>query len=118
MGTNKATVVSGEEDSEITLVLKKKKFPWWIFLFLLLFVFIIPIGRTVRIHLSEKQTGISIAAAETKFSYPAIGLFGSHTPTTLTGSTDNEGKVQFEGAERRKQLQLRSLRSRQVHRYC
>lgn len=95
--TNKATVVSGEEDSEITLVLKKKKFPWWILLFLLLFVFIIPIGRTVRIHLSEKQTGLSIAAAETKFSYPAIGLFGGHTPETKTGTTDNDGKVEFDG---------------------
>ena len=97
MGTNKATVVSGEGDSEITLVLKKKKFPWWIFLFLLLFVFIIPIGRTVRIHLSEQQTGLDIAAAETKFTYPQIGLFGSHTPTTVSGSTDTQGKVQFDG---------------------
>ena len=97
MNSNQAKVVSGEGDSEITLVLKKKKFPWWIFLFLLLFIFIIPIGRTVRIHLSEKQTGISIAAAETKFAYPAIGLFGSHTPTTVSGNTDNDGKIEFDG---------------------
>ncbi|MCQ2975789.1 MAG: hypothetical protein MJ211_13390 [Bacteroidales bacterium] len=90
-------IVSGEESDETVIVLKKKKFPWWILLFLLLFVFLIPISRTVRIHISEKQTGVSIALAETKLTYPEIGLFGKHTSKTLIDTTNTEGKVEFSG---------------------
>lgn len=97
MKADKVTIVSGQEGSETVLVLKKKKFPWWIFLFLLPLLLLIPISRTVRIQAVEQGSGNAIASALTEFYYPEIGSFGSKVYVTQKHDTDAEGRVVFEG---------------------
>lgn len=95
---NKLSFISGEADSEYTVVLKKKKRNfWWLLLLLLPLVLLIPISRTVNIHLSEQITGISVAMAKTDFVYPQRGVFGGFAYVTLSDSSNTEGCVKFSG---------------------
>ncbi|MCQ2975788.1 MAG: hypothetical protein MJ211_13385 [Bacteroidales bacterium] len=91
-------VVSGEEGAETILVLKEKKFPWWIFLLLIPLILLIPISRTVRLNVFEEGSNISISNANVKFAYPEIGMFGKRIPVSQNKETDQEGKVVFECA--------------------
>ena len=89
--------VSDGKTEEYVLVIKdKKKFPWWILLFLLPLLLLIPIKRSVHVQLLD-STGQPAAQQNCGFHYPDISTFGAKSPVDLQLTTDNSAKFDIEG---------------------
>lgn len=92
----KQFVVNDTSNNEVVLVLKDKKFPWWILLFLLLLVFLIPINRTIKLHVTEGDSGIDMSVAPCTITYPKVSTFGAREMVTRFRETSTEGRVEFD----------------------
>lgn len=91
--SNTVTATAGSEDSEIVLVKKQKKFPWWILLLLLPLILLIPIPRELRIQFNKQDNGSLIPVADNpaKVIYPEISTFGRHSDKAVSQNTDSIG---------------------------
>lgn len=90
-------VSDGSDDPRI-LVIRERKFPWWILLLLLPLILLIPIGRTVRVQISEQGTQMAVAYYDATLKYPHRGTFGGFEYRYLTNTTDSLGRVEFDVA--------------------
>ncbi len=69
---------------------KQRKFPWWIFLFLLLLIFLIPVDRTTQVKALDKRNNAEISEAQIKINY----TFNEKT-AELSGKTGQDGITEF-----------------------
>lgn len=97
MKSNTITVTSSENSGDIVMVMKKKKFPWWILLFLLPLILLIPIKREIRIQFKQQNSEIAVAKAAADVEYPLTATFGSKTMIPYHDTTDTEGKIVISG---------------------
>ncbi|MCR4559638.1 MAG: carboxypeptidase regulatory-like domain-containing protein [Bacteroidales bacterium] len=97
--SNKVTVTNAENSGDVVLVVKRKKFPWWIFLLLLPLVLLIPVKRDINVEFLEGGTGIAVAETPAAVVYPEISTFGGVVEKTFSGNTDTEGKVVVKDAK-------------------
>ena len=93
MKSNTITVTSSENNGDVVLTMKRKKFPWWIFLFLLPLVLLIPIKRDINIQYAQQGSDIAVAKAAATVTYPVTSTFGGKTMLTAKDTTDTEGKL-------------------------
>ena len=91
--SNKVTVTNAENSGDVVLVVKKKKFPWWILLFLLPLILLIPVKREIFIRFLAQPSGIAVSQTEVKAVYPEISTFGGVTEKPFSGTTDDKGEV-------------------------
>jgi len=99
MKTNSLTVTVGDSDQEVVLVMnKQKKFPWWILLFLLPLILLIPVGKDIKIQFID-QASIPVSISAAKVVYPEVSTFGSKTLTTVSDTTTTEGKFEVLGVK-------------------
>lgn len=85
-------VNSADNNEDIVLVIKKKKFPWWIFLFLLPLILLIPVKRDISMLFTEQGNSIAVAKSPAEVVYSQVSTFGGKTPVSIKDSTDTEGK--------------------------
>lgn len=97
MKSNTITVTSSENNGDVVLTMKQKKFPWWIFLFLLPLVLLIPIKRDINIQYAQQGSNIAVAKAAATVTYPVTSTFGGKTVLTAKDTTDTEGKMVIAG---------------------
>ena len=97
MKSNTITVTSSENNGDVVLTMKRKKFPWWIFLFLLPLILLIPIKRDINIQYAQQGSDIAVAKAAASVTYPVTSTFGGKTMLTATDTTDTEGKMVISG---------------------
>ncbi len=97
MKSNTITVTSSENNGDVVLTMKQKKFPWWIFLFLLPLVLLIPIKRDINIQYAQQGSNIAVAKAAATVTYPVTSTFGGKTMLTAKDTTDTEGKMVIAG---------------------
>ena len=76
MKSNTITVTSSENNGDVVLTMKRKKFPWWIFLFLLPLILLIPIKRDINIQYAQQGSDIAVAKAAATVNYPVTSTFG------------------------------------------
>ena len=88
--------VSDGTSQEYVLVVKDRKFPWWILLFLLPLLLLIPIKRSVHVQILDNAGQIA-AQQNCGFHYLDVSTFGSKTPVYLSLTTDNAAKFDVEG---------------------
>ena len=93
MKSNTITVTSSENNGDVVLTMKRKKFPWWIFLFLLPLILLIPIKRDINIQYAQQGSDIAVAKAAATVTYPVTSTFGGKTMLTAKDTTDTEGKL-------------------------
>lgn len=88
-------VVQGNSDNEeLTIVLKKKKFPWWIFLFLLPLLLLIPINKNANVKFVDNQE-IGISKISAGFIYITHWPYNPTKNITISGISDDDGKIVF-----------------------
>lgn len=97
MKSNTITVTSSENNGDVVLTMKRKKFPWWIFLFLLPLILLIPIKRDINIQYAQQGSDIAVAKAAASVTYPVTSTFGGKTMLTVNDTTDTEGKMVIAG---------------------
>ena len=97
MKSNTITVTSSENNGDVVLTMKRKKFPWWIFLFLLPLILLIPIKRDINIQYAQQGSDIAVAKAAASVTYPVTSTFGGKTMLTFKDTTDTEGKLVISG---------------------
>ena len=97
MKSNTITVTSSENNGDVVLTMKRKKFPWWIFLFLLPLILLIPIKRDINIQYAQQGSDIAVAKAAASVTYPVTSTFGGKTMLTVKDTTDTEGKLVIAG---------------------
>ncbi len=97
MKSNTITVTSSENNGDVVLTMKRKKFPWWIFLFLLPLILLIPIKRDINIQYAQQGSDIAVAKAAASVTYPVTSTFGGKTMLTVKDTTDTEGKLVISG---------------------
>ncbi len=97
MKTNTITVTSTEDGGDVVMVMKRKKFPWWILLFLLPLILLIPIKRELRVHFIQQGSSISVAKAAADVNYPLTSTFGSKTIVPHHDTTDTDGRIIITG---------------------
>ncbi|MBQ5549716.1 MAG: hypothetical protein IIT32_01500, partial [Bacteroidales bacterium] len=97
MKSNTITVTSSENNGDVVLTMKRKKFPWWIFLFLLPLILLIPIKRDINIQYAQQGSDIAVAKAAATVTYPVTSTFGGKTMLTVKDTTDTEGKMVIAG---------------------
>lgn len=97
MKSNTITVTSSENNGDVVLTMKRKKFPWWIFLFLLPLILLIPIKRDINIQYAQQGSDIAVAKAAASVTYPVTSTFGGKTMLTVNDTTDTEGKLVIAG---------------------
>ena len=89
--------VADDKNQEYVLVVKdKKKFPWWILLFLLPLLLLIPIKRSVHVQILD-NLGAPAAQQNCGFHYLDVSTFGAKTPVDLSLTTDNAAKFDVDG---------------------
>ncbi len=93
MKSNTITVTSSENSGDVILTVKRNKFPWWIFLFLLPLILLIPIKRDINIQYAQQGSDIAVAKAAATVTYPVTSTFGGKTMLTVKDTTDTEGKM-------------------------
>ncbi|MBO7461771.1 MAG: carboxypeptidase regulatory-like domain-containing protein [Bacteroidales bacterium] len=93
MKSNTITVTSSENNGDVILTMKRKKFPWWIFLFLLPLILLIPIKRDINIQYAQQGSDIAVAKAAASVTYPVTSTFGGKTMLTVNDTTDTQGKM-------------------------
>ena len=94
----KSKFVSDGSDDPNIIIIKERKFPWWILLLLLPLILLIPISRTVHVQISEQGTQMPVAYEDAKLTYPHRGTFGGFEYRDVRSTTDSLGKVDFEVA--------------------
>ena len=87
--------VSDGNSQEYVLVVKNKKFPWWILLLLLPLLLLIPIKRSVHVQVLD-NAGQPAAQQNCGFHYLDVSTFGSKTPVDLSLTTNNDAKFDVE----------------------
>ena len=97
MKSNTITVTSSENNGDVVLTMKRKKFPWWIFLFLLPLILLIPIKRDINIQYAQQGSDIAVAKAAASVTYSVTSTFGGKTMLTVNDTTDTEGKMVIAG---------------------
>ena len=97
MKSNTITVTSSENNGDVVLTMKRKKFPWWIFLFLLPLILLIPVKRDINIQYAQQGSDIAVAKAAATVNYPVTSTFGGKTMLTVKDTTDTEGKLVIAG---------------------
>ena len=86
-------VTATEQNGDVVLTVKRKKFPWWIFLFLLPLILLIPVKRDINIQYAQQGSDIAVAKAAATVNYPVTSTFGGKTMLTVKDTTDSEGKL-------------------------
>ncbi len=86
-------VTATEQNGDVVLTVKRKKFPWWIFLFLLPLILLIPVKRDINIQYAQQGSDIAVAKAAATVNYPVTSTFGGKTMLTVKDTTDTEGKL-------------------------
>ncbi|MCR5454459.1 MAG: carboxypeptidase regulatory-like domain-containing protein [Bacteroidales bacterium] len=97
MKSNTITVTSSADTGDVVMVMKRKKFPWWILLFLLPLILLIPIKREIKIQFKQQDSDISVAKAAADVTYPLTSTFGSKTMIPHHDTTDVNGKMTISG---------------------
>ncbi|MBQ3657433.1 MAG: hypothetical protein II956_11400 [Bacteroidales bacterium] len=87
--------VANGESQEYVLVVKDRKFPWWILLFLLPLLLLIPIKRSVHVQILD-NAGQPAAQQNCGFHYLDVSTFGSKTPVDLSLTTNDAAKFDVE----------------------
>ena len=90
-------VTATEQNGDVVLTVKRKKFPWWIFLFLLPLILLIPVKRDINIQYAQQGSDIAVAKAAATVNYPVTSTFGGKTMLTVKDTTDTEGKLVIAG---------------------
>ena len=90
-------VTATEQNGDVVLTVKRKKFPWWIFLFLLPLILLIPVKRDINIQDAQQGSDIAVAKAAATVNYPVTSTFGGKTMLTVKDTTDTEGKLVIAG---------------------
>jgi len=93
MKSNTITVTSSENNGDVVLTMKRKKFPWWIFLFLLPLILLIPVSRDINIQFKQQDTDIAVAKAAADVTYPLTSTFGGKSMIPYHDTTDINGKM-------------------------
>ena len=87
--------VADGQTQEYVLVVKDRKFPWWILLFLLPLLLLIPIKRSVHVQILD-NVGQPAAQQNCGFHYLDVSTFGTKTPVDLSLTTDDAAKFDVE----------------------
>lgn len=90
MKASRSFIFANANQEYVLELRKKRKFPWWILLFLLLLIFLIPIDRTAKVKAVDSRNNLSIAGAGIKINY----TFNDNTGE-LENTTDNDGNTEF-----------------------
>jgi len=85
------TFTSTPSDSEYLIQLKKKKFPWWIFLFLLFLLLLIKCEKDIDFKVIDAETLKPIVNAQVSIHYQPEGK----TEQIANKTTDEEGLANF-----------------------
>ena len=93
MDKNSVTITNQEDSGDVVLVVKSKKFPWWIFLLLLPLVLLIPVKRDINVMFLEGGSNVAVSQTAANALYPEISTFGSVNEKTFSATTDNEGCI-------------------------
>lgn len=93
MKSNTITVTSSENNGDVVLTVKQRKFPWWIFLLLLPLILLIPVKRDINIQYAQQGSNIAVAKAAATVNYPVTSTFGGKSMLTAKDTTDTEGKM-------------------------
>ncbi len=83
--------IQDDNTEEYVLVVKNRKFPWWIFLLLLPLILLIPISRDVHVKILDDVSKSAVAMQNCKFNYSDVSTFGTKTPVDLQVTTDENG---------------------------
>ncbi len=86
----------GSSDEEHTIVLKNKRFPWWIFLFLLPLLLLLPINKKANIKLAN-AAGIPIENSVVTFVYSTHWPYNAKPEVKIDTQSDNNGCATFVG---------------------
>ncbi len=97
MKSETVKITSGASDGDVVLVMKRRRFPWWILLLLLPLVLLIPISREIKLQFVEADTNTPVAGQPASVRYPTVSTFGTRTPISVSRPTDTEGKVVITG---------------------
>ncbi len=97
MPKEKINIVQESNDQELVIKLKKKKFPWWIFLFLLPLLLLIKCEKNVTFKVVNINDTV-LSNIQSTFSYKRRVLF-SNDIITFNDTTNSQGIVTFEGTE-------------------
>lgn len=95
--SNTVQVTNTGSNDDIVLTVKNRKFPWWILLFLLPLILLIPVSRDVNIQFVENGTRMAVAKSPASVQYPHVSTFGTKTPVNVSDTTDTEGKFVVSG---------------------
>jgi len=90
-------IIAPPEENETIIKLRTRKFPWWIFLFLLPLLLLVKCEKDITFKVVN-QTNKVLANAKTSFTYTRRVLFTKNT-ITFTDSTNSEGMVTFKDTE-------------------
>ncbi|MCQ2252168.1 MAG: carboxypeptidase-like regulatory domain-containing protein [Bacteroidales bacterium] len=91
MKANEVKVTSGNAPSEVVLVLRRRKFPWWILLLLIPLIFLIPIPRSINVQFLEAASSSVLPNTPASVSYYKVSTFGSRQYIDVRRNTDSEG---------------------------
>lgn len=98
MKTDSITVTAGNSDEDVVMVMRQKKFPWWIFLLLLPLLLLIPVGNDIKIQFID-QASIPVSLSPAKVVYPEVSTFGGKTLQTVEETTTQEGQFEVLGVK-------------------
>jgi len=99
MKSTKVTIQQNQNNDEVyTLKLKKRRFPWWILLFLLPLLLLIKCKKDVTFKVQNQTSKEVVANAKTTFSYNRRVLF-SNELINFSDTTNSEGIVTFKDTE-------------------
>ncbi len=91
----KISFTFSENTTEYKILLRKRKFPWWIFLLLLPLLLLIRCNKDVKFKTVDASNGSSLSKSFVKFSYFERNIFSQNKIIELTDSTDKNGEVIF-----------------------
>ncbi|MBR4324703.1 MAG: hypothetical protein IKP73_04140 [Bacteroidales bacterium] len=93
MQTETIKVTSDAGNQDVVLVMKRRKFPWWIFLLLLPLILLIPIPREIKLQFVNGDGNTPVSGKEATISYPVLYSFGVDYIANTVRTTDGEGKI-------------------------
>lgn len=92
-------VNTADKNEDIVLVVKRKKFPWWILLFLLPLVLLWPVAREISVKFVSQDSSIPVPQADASISYGKVTTFGGRVAEAFSGKADSEGAVSITAKE-------------------